>query len=288
MLITISIADFKIANHYTDPTAKYVSSLKLSAITTKKGIATDSFKFTIEKSVLDYMDESFAYLCYDTIVNLYVDNKLVINGYIDKLNTSSTNVVSFDIMSIMKWQLSQFMAPSISGLCQNQIYSENCTLAKEDFDYVFTTVEVNCFTGAVSLDLLGGAVTLGGNTGIGNPIFLDRSMWWNAIIIINGKYKTTVTNVTDTDIYLAINYLDLTVLTVSLSVYLKCDKTYGECYSRFSNTRNFWGFANTGRKAQTFDIFSASELHYCGEDLVNQDDLTCITDYNLFGVDLNG
>ena len=186
----------------------------------------------------------------------------------------------------MQWQLQQFVSPSIDTLCQNQVYSENCTLIKEDYNYVFTTVDINCFTGEVSLNLLGGYATLGGNTGIGNDLFLDRELWWSAIIIINGKYRTTVTNVTDTAIYLGINYMNLDITTVSLVVYLKCDKTYGQCFSRFANTKNFWGFANVGRKAQIFDIFSANELEYCGEELVNQDTLTCDTDYNLFGVPL--
>ena len=288
MLITISIADYKIANHYTDVTANYVSSLKIASISTKKGIATDTFKFTVEKEVLDHLDETFAYICYETPVKVHIDSQLVFDGFVDKLNTSAKNVVGFDCLSIMQWQLSQFVSPSVDSLCQNQVYSENCALAKEAFSYDFTTVNINCFTGEVLLDTLGGQATLGGNSGVGNALFLDRQLWWSAIIIINGKYKTKVTNVTDTAIYLGINYLNLDITTASLTVYLKCDKTYGQCFSRFNNTKNFWGFANVGRKAQLFDIFSANELEYCGEELANQDTLDCATDYNLFGVDLNG
>lgn len=289
MLVTIQVAnDYKIANHYTDVDAIFVSSLSIVSLSTKKGIATDSFRFSIEKAVLDHLDETFTYLCYDTPISIFIDNILVLSGIVDKVNTSSTKVVEFDIVSIMQWQLEQFVAPSVSALCQNQVYSTNCGLDQNSYKYTFTTVDVNCFTGAISLDTLGGTVTLGGNTGAGNSAFLTRDMWWNAIVIINGKYRTTVVNVTDTDIYLGINYMDMNVTTVSLEVYLKCDKTYGECYSRFNNTQNFWGFSNTGRKLQTFDIFSATALDYCGEELVIQDPLSCDTDFNIFGVDLNG
>ncbi len=286
MLITLSIADYKIANHYSDPEATFVSSLQFGTISTKKGIATDSFKFKIEKAVLDHMEETFTYLCYDTPIDLYIDNQLVFKGYIDKLNTSATNVVDITVVSIMQWQLAQFISPMVSNLCQNQVYSENCTVDKNMFKYDFTTVEIDCFTGSVTLDTLVGAVTLGGNTGIGNNIFIDKSMWWNAIVIINGKYKTTVVNVTDDKIFLGINYVDMNIVTESLTVYLKCDKTYGECFSRFKNTKNFWGFSNVGRRASTIDIFSASNLDYCGEELANKDFILCATDFSIFGISL--
>ncbi len=285
MLITLHIANsYKIANHFLDVEATYVSSLKINTISTKKGIATDNIKFSIEKEVLDYLGESFTYLCYDTPIDVYVDNYLLFKGYIDKLNTSSKNTVEIEVKSIMEWQFKQFVSPMISGRCQSQAYSENCTLDKNDFKYDFTTVNIDCFTGAVSLDTYRSIATLGGNSGVGNDIFLDKAMWWNAIVIINGKYRTTVVNVTDENIYLSINYLNLLITTVSLTVYLKCDKTYGECFSKFNNTKNFWGFANTGRKATTIDIFSATELTYCGEHLAETEFVYCATDFSIFGI----
>lgn len=285
MLITLSIANnYKIANHLTDPDATYISSLKINSVSTKKGIATDTYKFTMERDVVDHLDQSFLYLCYDTPADLYIDNILIFKGYINKIDTSAKSIVSLNVTSIMNWQLQQFAAPQIDSLCQNQVYSENCTLIKEDFSYVFTTVDINCFTGEVTLDTLGGYATLGGNTGTGNDLFLDTSMWWNAFVIINGIYKTTVVNVIDGKIFLGLNYMDMNITTTSLVVYLKCDKTYGECYSRFNNTRNFWGFANTGRKISTIDIFSASDLEYCGQELANQDFEYCSTDVSIFGI----
>ncbi len=287
MLITIVLADkYKLANHYTDVDATYISSLKIATITTKKGITIDVFKFTIEKEVIDSLGEAFTYLCYDTPIKLYLDNILVHSGYVNKIKTTAKNQITIDVSSIQSWQMKQFLSPAMASSCQNQVYSENCTLDANAYKFDFSTVEINCFTGEASINISGGSITLGGNTSSnGNAQFLDLSKWWNAIVIINGVYRTTVVNVTEDKIFFGLNYLDMTVTTVSLTVYLKCDKTYGECYSRFSNTKNFWGFANNGNKIQTFDIFSASSLEFCGDDLQNQDYLECDSDFNLFGVD---
>ncbi len=290
MLITIAVANkYKLANHYTDETAVYVSSLKLSSISTKKGVAIDTFKFTIEKEVFDTLGEAFTYLCYDTPIKLYLDNILIHSGYVNKLNTTAKNQVSIDVASIQSWQMKQFLSPAMASNCQNQVYSENCTLDSNDYNFVFSTVEINCFTGSIDININGNDIILGGSTSSnGNDQFLDLDKWWNAIVIINGIYRTTVVNVTEDKIFLGLNYLDMLVTTISLVVYLKCDKTYGECYSRFSNTKNFWGFANNGNKIQTFDIFSASSLEFCGDDLQNQDYLECDSDFSLFGVDFGG
>jgi len=79
MLITLAIANkFKLANHFTDETAIYVSSLKLDSISTKKGNAIDTISFTLENAVLDSIDESFLYVCYETIIDVYIDNNLII------------------------------------------------------------------------------------------------------------------------------------------------------------------------------------------------------------------
>lgn len=286
MLITLYIANkYKIANHYTDPTATYVSSLNLKTVTTKKGISTDTFRFVIEKEVIDGLNETFTYLCYDTPIKLYVNSTLVISGYVTKLSTTNKNQVSIEVSSMASWQLKQFLSPALSSVCQNQVYSENCKLTATDYNFSFTTVDINCFTGGIPISISSGVITLGGNASSnGNDKFLDLSMWWNAIVIINGVYRTTVVNVSDTEIFLGINYLDIMATTTSLVVYLKCDKTYGECFSRFSNTKNFWGFANNGNKVQTFDIFSASELTFCGDDLQEQDFTACDSDFSLFGV----
>jgi hypothetical protein len=120
-----------------------------------------------------------------------------------------------------------------------------------------------------------------------NPIFLDRKMWWNAIVFINDTYRSTVVNITDDRVFFALNYINDIKEAATVSVYLKCDKTYGQCFSRFNNVNNFWGFANTGRQVQTFNVFSAESLTYCGEDLAQQDLEECPSDFNLFGVSFN-
>lgn len=288
MLITLAIANkFKLANHFTDETAIYVSSLKLDSISTKKGNAIDTISFTLENAVLDSIDESFLYVCYETIVDVYIDSNLIIAGYIDTLTSTSDNKINFGISSVMKWQYQQFLAPALAGSCQNQVYSTNCKLNADSFNYQFTTVKINCFTGKVALTITEPNIILGDNvSSTGNSLFLDRQNWWNAIVIINGIYRTTVTNVTDDAIYLGINFLDIKLTTVSLTVYLKCDKTYGQCYSRFNNTKNFWGFANTGNQVQTIDIFSGSNLTFCGIELQEQDLIACDIDFSIYGVDL--
>lgn len=288
MLITLAIANkFKIANHYEDTSATYISSLSINNVTTKKGVAIDSISFTLEEVVFDSLNESFFYICYETPVNVFIDSHLVIAGYIDTITSTSDNKINFNISSIMKWQYQQFLAPAIEGSCQNQVYSENCKLNKDTFNYQFTTVDIDCFTGKVNLAIGSSSITLGNNTSsTGNRLFLNRQNWWNAIVIINGIYRTTVVNVTSDAIYLGINFLDLKLTTVSLIVYLKCDKTYGQCYSRFNNTQNFWGFANTGNQVQTIDIFSGSNLTFCGIELQNQDFEACDIDFSIYGVDL--
>jgi len=286
MLVTIQVANkYKLANHYMDEQAVYVSSLKIDTISTKKGIATDTFKFVIEKEVFNSLGETFTYLCYDTPVKLYIDNVLVISGYVSKLNTTAKNQVTLDVASIASWQMTQFLSPAIASSCQNQTYSENCTLDKDIHKFEFSTVDIDCFTGSIDIGVSGNEITLGGNVSSnGNSLFLNLSNWWNAIVIINDIYRTTVVNVSDNKIFLGLNYLDMAVTTVSLVVYLKCDKTYGECYSRFNNTKNFWGFANNGNQVQTFDIFSASSLEFCGDELQEQTYIECDSDFNLFGV----
>lgn len=286
MLMTILLANkYKIANHYMDPEATYISSLGDQTISTKKGIATDTFKFTVEKDVIDFLGETFTYLCYDTPAKVYLDGVLIISGYVTKLSTTAINQITIDVSSIMKWQMAQFLSPAISGLCQNQVYSENCGLIATDYSASFTTVEIDCFTGSADISISGGVVTLGGNA-TASSIFSDLDMWWNAIVIIDGVYRTTVASVTDDKIYFGINYLDMMATTTTLTVYLKCDKTYGECFARFSNTKNFWGFANTGNKVQTFDIFSASNLTFCGDELQEQAFEPCDTDFNIFGINI--
>lgn len=290
MLITIQLADFKIANHLKDPDAYYISDLTTNSVSTKKGIATDRFQFSLPAAALDIISESFSYLMYETNAKLFIDDHLVIDGYITKISTSADKTMSFELLSNISWHLKQFFSPSIEGSCQNQTYSKNCTLSKQDFKFSFTNVEIDCLTGFATLDIVADTITLGGSTSTvaahNNALFLKLESWWQATVIINNKYKSSVVNVTSNKLYFAMNYLDMRVVADTLDVYLKCDRLYGTCYNRFNNVSNFWGFANTGRKVNTFDIFSASALHYCGDGLVGEPIESCTTDSSFFGINL--
>lgn len=290
MLITLQFADFKIANHMTDPSAVYISSLDIRSFSTKKGVAADKFQFTIPMEALDALNESFAYLIYNTPVKLYLDNKLTINGQVSEISIQASNVVNFSVESMTAWHLKQMFSPSVEAGCQNQTYSKHCGLSPVDFSYHFTTVEIDCMTGYADIQMLPAGIILGGNlapiANNNNSQFFDLASWVQAIVVINGKYKSRVVKVADDKIYFAMNYMDSKVTTVTLDVYLKCDRTYGVCYSRFDNSHNFWGFPNVGRKVSTFDIFSATSLEYCGEELVGGPLESCTTDTSFFGINL--
>lgn len=315
MRITITVANISIANYYKEGST-YVSSISINSISSKKGLAIDSLVLSLDTEVLNVLNLQMIYLFYNTLINVYVEESLVLAGYVSKINNTSDSQVKLDITSTYNWHSKQFVAPSINALCQNQIYSKNCGLNATNFKISFSNVKLNCFTGSVSLsiDKTAHTITLGdsttsidvdnladgnlslydGNTTtvsavsvINNPMFYERSNWWNTIVIVNSHYRGSIVNVTDKAIYLDINYLNLEVQLDTVDIYLKCDKTYGDCYSRFNNIQHFWGFPNNGKLLNTIDIFSAENLDYCGEDIVDQEFEYCDTDFNIFGVNLN-
>ncbi len=300
MLVLLNFANkFKLANYYIDG-ATYVSSLKVNNFNSKKALAIDSISFNLHTEVFDSIGESLAYICYNTLVDVYLDEQKVMQGYVDKLATSSTTNVRLTLRSLVALHSKLTISPQIENTCQNQVYSYMCGLNKNDFACEFTNVTIDCFTGLVTLDIDGvaGTASLGGSPSatfpraattapINNPLFLKKENWWNAFVILNDVYRATVVNVSESAITLDINHLEATVTASNVKVYLKCDKTYGTCYKRFSNTKNFWGFPNNGNKIQTLDIFSASSLEYCGADYSDQEFEYCDTDFNIFGVNIN-
>jgi hypothetical protein len=290
MLITITFANKRLANHYDNIDAIYVSSLDFSFLATKKGIASDRATFSMPIEALNDIFSEFAYLIYETPVIIEIDKQVLFRGYVTKIDTRANNKATFEATSVMTWQLQQFFSPSIEGTCQNQVYSQNCKLDRLDYSIEFSNVNIDCMTGYATIEILSDSVILGGDSSItlldSKRLFLKPKNWWQAIVVINGVYRTKVVNVTEDRIYFAMNYMDLIATTSSLTVYLKCDKTYGTCYSRFNNVKNFWGFANTGRRVTTYDIFSAAALEYCGEDSVSGPLEHCTTDDNIIGVEL--
>lgn len=291
MLITLQVANtYNIANHYTDDTAIYASDLAFKAVSTKKGIATDRIQFTISKTTIETMSQDFFYLCYDTPVKLLVDGIQIMDGYITKLGHTASNDVVLDISSRITWHMKQFVSPSIESSCQNQVYSLNCGLVKEDYMFHFDGVDIDCLTGFATIDFTSTTVTLGGATatsgGGNNAKFLVEDNWNGAYVIINGIYKSKVVSIVNGKVYFAMSYINKLVTATTIDVYLRCDKTYGVCYRQFSNTQNFWGFANTGRNISTYDIFAATNLEYCGDELAETTLEDCPTDYSIFGVEL--
>jgi hypothetical protein len=311
MLITIHIADFKLANHYINPEAIFVSDFKLRVVKTKKGLASDNLTFTLHKDIFDTMNKSFAYSCYDTPVKIFIDDENIFDGYISKLSTEKTNRVKFEINSLSKWFLAVDATPKITTYCQNQLGSANCGIEPKEYKYSFTNVHIDGFTGLVtlSIDKVAEEITLGSSTSqatniydgneelydgnniytittkvVNNPVFLELENWVNAIVIIDNEYKTNIVNVTKDAIYLVLNFTNTKLVAGTLDVYLKCDKTYGQCYKRFNNVSNFFGFANSREDISTIDIFSATNLVYCGQE--EQEFLDCPFDNNLYGVEV--
>jgi len=108
-----------------------------------------------------------------------------------------------------------------------------------------------------------------------------------AYVILDGNFKTRVTGVdrVNKKIYIAMNFLD-DIIIADIDIYLYCNKTYGQCYLRFANTKNYYGFAGKGQSVTNFDVFSATGLTYCGEDIASLPQDTCDTDTNIFGIEL--
>ena len=317
MIATIVDANsYALANHFNDPDAIFIEDLGITTVSTRKGLASDSFRFSLNLEVLDSLDKSFLYLCYNTPADLYIDRQLLITGFIDKISLDAKGHVSFEVSSMMKLHGSQFFTPSMTTSCQNEVYSKNCKLKPSEWSYHFQDVLIDGLTGRVSLDIdslakdisLGGSirvgadliadgntVTLDGNTdlvdpdtSVNNGSFLRRELWWSAYVVLDGLYRSHVVNVTDDAIYLSMNFLNTKKIAHTVQVYLKCDKTYGQCFSRFQNTNNFWGFPTNGRLLGTFDIFSASELNYCGDQEAATILESCPTDSSIYGVNLHG
>jgi len=310
MLITLLVANsYKIANHLNNSDAVYIDSLKINSLVSKKGLAIDKVSFTIDTESLDTLNESFFYLSYNTPIKLFIDDLLILDGFISTVNVSSKAVVSFQIADKMEYFLRQSFVPSIASVCQNQIYSKFCGLRALDFHLLATQVEINCLTGFFyyridgfklfigqneydfepidgNLHLYDGNSQLYGNLDIPNNLFKNPDNWIGMIVIINGKYKATVTSYTENKFFLSLNYLDKRIIADTLDFYMPCDKTYGTCAVRFNNTNNFWGFPNTGLKLKTYSIFSADSLEYCGSEEAELPQEDCPLDHSLFGVEI--
>lgn len=283
MLVTLDFfsGSYRIANHNLDSTAEYVSSLTLSSLSIKRGLATDSTTITISKTVLDLVVDELVYLILDTPIRLdFYDTdsasfKYGIDGYISKIKAKGLDLVVLTITSKIKYHMKQMFVPEIAATCQNQLFSKMCGLDKTNFVGSDTGVSLDCLTGAIDY-------TTALETAHGSIENLNL-----AYVVLNGNFKTRVTGVDriNKKLYLAMNFIDKTII-VDIDIYLYCNKTYGQCYLRFDNVKNFYGFAGKGQNVTNFDVFSATGLDYCGEDVAQLPKDTCDTDNNIFGISL--
>jgi len=238
---------------------------------------------------------------------VYVDNLLAISGYVTKVSSNAVDVVKLEITSLLAYKMKETATPKLSTTCQSQVYSKMCGLEPDRHRMTVTNVPISCLSGF--FNILKGAETISiGDTTVefipidgnlrlydGNLTHIDTltqtnfkfynlDIWVGMIVIINGVYRTKVTKIIGDKAYIAMNYLDMETTANTIDFYLPCDKTYGICHKRFNNTARFWGFPNVGKQVNTYDIFSADNLTYCGSDeaILPKDD--CPLDDNLFGV----
>lgn len=283
MLTTLVFSStIKIANHNLDSTATYISGMDLTGLSIKRGIATDSATLKISIGALDYLGLSLLYLVPQSPVDIYIYDlksdsfKLALKSYISKISHQNTDEVQLTLESRASYHATQFFVPNLESTCQAQAYSKMCGLNKAT--YAATT------TGVV-LDGLTGAIPYNSDIQAKYPNIDDLYL---AHVVLNGYYKTRVVGLNKTSnlLYVLIHYYDKQVPISLVQLYPYCNKTYGMCYQRFQNTKNFYGFPSIGQTVKNFNIFSASNITYCGSEVATAFIDSCATDDNLFGIQL--
>ncbi len=283
MLVTLDFFNgvYRIANHNLDSTATYIDRLNLTGLSIKRGLATDSAVLSISKSVLNITVSKLVYLILDTPVKVDFydsdsdDFKYALDGYISKITTRNIDEVSLTIYSKISYHMKQSFLPEIASTCQNQLFSKMCGLVKTNYVGSDTGVVLDCLTGVMdytaALEAVHGSIA-------------NLSL---AYVVLDSYFKTRVIGIdrVNKKLYLAMNFLDLSI-TVDVDIYLYCNKTYGQCYQRFNNIKNFYGFAGKGQSVSNFDVFSATGLDYCGEDVAQLPQESCGSDNNIFGIEL--
>lgn len=283
MLTTLVFSSsIKLANHNLDSSTTYISSLDLTGLSIKRGIATDSATLKISIGALDYLGLSLLYLVPHSPVDIYIYDlktdtfKLALKSYIAKIAHTTTDEVTLTLESRASYHATQFFVPNLESTCQAQAYSKMCGLDKN----MYKATSLN-----ITLDGLTGAIPYTAEMQARFPNIEDLYL---AHIVMNGYYKARVVGVNRTSglLYILVHYYDKQVSISSLDIYLYCNKTYGMCYQRFSNTKNFYGFPSIGQTVKNFNIFSAGNITYCGSDVATAFIDTCSTDDNLFGIQI--
>ena len=293
MLVTLLVANsIKIANHNLDKQATFIESLSVRTLALRKGLASDACVVDIPSTALDLVDP-LIYLTNLTPCDVYVFvddyfNEPVwiktISGFIESVAEKQNNMLSLKVASKYSFYQEQSFMPKVSSICQNQVYSANCGLAKEDYTINFGSLAIECLTGKIDYSLVSNTLTCNGVT-TSLPVKLldkDYTILEQAYVILGGKFKSRIIGITDTSFYIDLNFTEKTINT-TMSIITACDKSYGTCYKKFSNHRHFFGFANTAQQSKNYNIFTSDALHYCGD---YEDQESCSLDSNLFGVSL--
>jgi hypothetical protein len=150
-----------------------------------------------------------------------------------------------------------------------------CGLNRDLFKGVDPVISIDCLTGAIDY-----TPALQGAFGDIDNIYL-------AHIVLGGLFNTRVVSIDKVanKFYVLLNYYDMSI-TTSLTAYLYCNKTFGMCYERFNNVKSFYGFPSMSQGVKTFNIFSATNITYCGQNIATTDTASCSSDTNLFGIQL--
>lgn len=292
MLVTLLIADtIKVANHNLDTNATFIADLNIPSLALRKGLSSDSCVIDFPIQALDVISP----LIYLTTgnscdVSIFVsDNAItpwlkILSGYIASIAEKKDDIVSLRIASKYSFYQNQSFMPKISHLCQNQIYSPICGLVKSNFSVTFPEVVIDCLTGKVLFSMSSTSLTCNGETMALPNKLLNRTSkdLEQAYVILGGMFKSKILGLTNDAFYLDLNFTDKSI-TTSLTIILSCDKSYGSCYKKFSNIKNFFGFANVAQQAKNYNIFTSNALQYCGD---YEDQPVCALDNNLFGVSL--
>lgn len=293
MLVTLLIANnTKIGNHNLDTTVSYIADLELRAINLRRGLSADSCTIDVPRQALDNI-EPLVYLTTGEALDVSVyDGELlgsaiwrkVFSGYVSSLAGKDKDIISIKVTSKYSLYQNQQFLPKVTNVCQNQVYSKNCSIDKVDYTVSFENVSIDCLTGKLSYILTNDFLVLNGVSAILPEKLKGRSIndFNQAYVILGNGFRSRVLGITSSSILIDLNFMLTTVVT-SIKIVLGCDKSYGTCYSKFSNIKNFYGFCNLSQQDKNYNIFTSQALEYCGDFEANS---SCSTDDVLFGVTL--
>lgn len=289
MLVTLLFANgLKLANHNKTTDVQFISSLKLSGLSLKAGLASDIASIDLPKQAAAKLDE-LIYLTknYSLQIYVYINNEfnLLLDGIVTQVVYRLNKDITLSIVSKASLYLKQPFLPKVENICQLQVYSEICGLNSEDYSLHFDAVKINTLTGTIPYTLTYNQLVLSEVSVdiTAKPVFNRLKNIELAYIRLNKIYRSRILEITSTEIVLDLNYIDGTIIT-DLDLIISCDKTYGGCHTKFKNTKNFYGFSSIGKASKNYNIFTSEALTYCGDFTAPQKE--CNSDNYLLGVEL--